>query len=271
MAKTSPDRQSRPAPTTPCCAPSRRTARGSSSPRRPARASWKTAGRAPSVRSVAAAAGVSEATVYAVYGNKAGLARSLVDSVDAAGGHPAPHRRHQKGRWRSGRPARCLHRLRPAAVRARRSGSAGACRGTAPGARSRRRVRRGARSRGQRPTPAVRALARRRVAGRRDPQAGPRRVRRPRLHRDLRRRHPRARVEPRPVWSAGGTRPSYSSCWPDRGPPQPPNGRRIGAPVEERELGPPRSLIACERSGRLSTMRCSAAQFSPRSSPGTPE
>jgi AcrR family transcriptional regulator len=35
-----------------------------------------------SVRSVAAAAGVSEATVYAVYGNKAGLARSLVDSVD---------------------------------------------------------------------------------------------------------------------------------------------------------------------------------------------
>lgn len=33
-----------------------------------------------SVRSVAADAGVSEATVYAVYGTKAGLARSLVDS-----------------------------------------------------------------------------------------------------------------------------------------------------------------------------------------------
>ena len=36
-----------------------------------------------SVRSVAAAAGVSEATVYAVYGNKAGLVRSLVDALDA--------------------------------------------------------------------------------------------------------------------------------------------------------------------------------------------
>src|SRR4051795_10884643 len=33
-----------------------------------------------SVRSVAAAAGVSEATVYAVYGTKAGLATSLIDS-----------------------------------------------------------------------------------------------------------------------------------------------------------------------------------------------
>ncbi len=41
-----------------------------------------------SVRSVAAAAGVSEATVYAVYGNKAGLARSLVDSADGAAGVP---------------------------------------------------------------------------------------------------------------------------------------------------------------------------------------
>ena len=36
-----------------------------------------------SVRSVALAAGVSEATVYAVYGSKAGLARSLIDSADA--------------------------------------------------------------------------------------------------------------------------------------------------------------------------------------------
>ena len=36
-----------------------------------------------SVRSVAVAAGVSEATVYAVYGNKAGLATSLIDSADA--------------------------------------------------------------------------------------------------------------------------------------------------------------------------------------------
>jgi AcrR family transcriptional regulator len=36
-----------------------------------------------SVRSVAAEAGVSEATVYAVYGSKAGLAVSLVDSADA--------------------------------------------------------------------------------------------------------------------------------------------------------------------------------------------
>lgn len=36
-----------------------------------------------SIRSVATAAGVSEATVYAVYGTKAGLAVSLVDSADA--------------------------------------------------------------------------------------------------------------------------------------------------------------------------------------------
>ena len=36
-----------------------------------------------SVRSVAVSAGVSEATVYAVYGSKAGLASSLVDSADA--------------------------------------------------------------------------------------------------------------------------------------------------------------------------------------------
>lgn len=36
-----------------------------------------------SVRSVAEAAGVSEATVYAVYDSKAGLALSLVDSADA--------------------------------------------------------------------------------------------------------------------------------------------------------------------------------------------
>jgi AcrR family transcriptional regulator len=35
-----------------------------------------------SVRSVAAAAGVSEATVYHVYGSKAGLASSLIDSVE---------------------------------------------------------------------------------------------------------------------------------------------------------------------------------------------
>lgn len=35
------------------------------------------------VRSVAVAAGVSEATVFAVYGTKAGLAISLVDSADA--------------------------------------------------------------------------------------------------------------------------------------------------------------------------------------------
>jgi AcrR family transcriptional regulator len=36
-----------------------------------------------SVRAVATAAGVSEATVYAVYGSKAGLAVTLVDSADA--------------------------------------------------------------------------------------------------------------------------------------------------------------------------------------------
>ena len=35
------------------------------------------------VRSVAEAAGVSEATVYAIYGSKAGLATSLIDSADA--------------------------------------------------------------------------------------------------------------------------------------------------------------------------------------------
>ena len=40
------------------------------------------------MRSVATAAGVSEATVYAVYGNKAGLAISLVDSADEAAGAP---------------------------------------------------------------------------------------------------------------------------------------------------------------------------------------
>jgi AcrR family transcriptional regulator len=39
-----------------------------------------------SVRSVAAAAGVSEATVYAVYGSKAGLASSLIDEGDARAG-----------------------------------------------------------------------------------------------------------------------------------------------------------------------------------------
>jgi AcrR family transcriptional regulator len=39
-----------------------------------------------SVRSVASAAGVSEATVYAVYGSKAGLASSLIDEGDARAG-----------------------------------------------------------------------------------------------------------------------------------------------------------------------------------------
>ena len=36
-----------------------------------------------SIRKVAEAAGVSEATVYAVYGSKAGLAGSLIDTVDS--------------------------------------------------------------------------------------------------------------------------------------------------------------------------------------------
>ncbi len=36
-----------------------------------------------SIRRVAEAAGVSEATVYAIYGSKAGLAGSLVDAIDA--------------------------------------------------------------------------------------------------------------------------------------------------------------------------------------------
>lgn len=40
------------------------------------------------MRSVAAAAGVSEATVYAVYGNKAGLAIALVDGADRAADAP---------------------------------------------------------------------------------------------------------------------------------------------------------------------------------------
>lgn len=49
-----------------------------------ARARFLEAGWAgTSVRSVAAAAGVSEATVYAVHGNKAGLVRSLLDALDA--------------------------------------------------------------------------------------------------------------------------------------------------------------------------------------------
>lgn len=38
------------------------------------------------VRDVAAAAGVAEPTVYAVYGSKAGLALALIDSVDEAAG-----------------------------------------------------------------------------------------------------------------------------------------------------------------------------------------
>jgi AcrR family transcriptional regulator len=40
------------------------------------------------VRDVAAEAGVSEATVFAIHGNKAGLARSLLDSVDAGADVP---------------------------------------------------------------------------------------------------------------------------------------------------------------------------------------
>lgn len=40
------------------------------------------------VRDVAAAAGVSEATVYAVHGNKAGLAMALVDSINDAADVP---------------------------------------------------------------------------------------------------------------------------------------------------------------------------------------
>ncbi len=51
---------------------------------RAARARFLEAGwTGTTVRSVAAEAGVSEATVYAVYGNKAGLVRSLLDTVDA--------------------------------------------------------------------------------------------------------------------------------------------------------------------------------------------
>jgi TetR/AcrR family transcriptional regulator, regulator of cefoperazone and chloramphenicol sensitivity len=41
------------------------------------------------VRDVAAEAGVSEATVFSVHGNKAGLARALIDSVDVAADVPA--------------------------------------------------------------------------------------------------------------------------------------------------------------------------------------
>ena len=52
-----------------------------------ARARFLEAGWAgTSVRSVAAAAGVAEATVYSAYGSKAGLARSLVDTADADAG-----------------------------------------------------------------------------------------------------------------------------------------------------------------------------------------
>jgi TetR/AcrR family transcriptional regulator, regulator of cefoperazone and chloramphenicol sensitivity len=40
------------------------------------------------VRDVAAEAGVSEATVFAIHGNKAGLARSLLDTVDAGADVP---------------------------------------------------------------------------------------------------------------------------------------------------------------------------------------
>jgi AcrR family transcriptional regulator len=41
------------------------------------------------VRDIAKAAGVSEPTVFAVYGNKAGLAGALIDSIDAAADIPA--------------------------------------------------------------------------------------------------------------------------------------------------------------------------------------
>src|SRR5687768_9646193 len=40
------------------------------------------------VRDVAAAAGVSEASVFAIHGNKAGLAKALVDSIDLSADIP---------------------------------------------------------------------------------------------------------------------------------------------------------------------------------------
>jgi AcrR family transcriptional regulator len=55
-----------------------------------------------SVRSVAAAAGVSEATVYHIYGSKAGLASSLIDSAELSAD---VHRTVAELRERAGDPA----------------------------------------------------------------------------------------------------------------------------------------------------------------------
>ena len=60
------------------------------------------------MRSVAAAAGVSEATVYAVYGSKAGLVLSLIDGVDAGA---APNRLVTALRRHDGEPAAQLRAL----------------------------------------------------------------------------------------------------------------------------------------------------------------
>ena len=63
-----------------------------------------------SVRSVAADAGVSEATVYAVYGTKAGLAGTLIDSGEMDAGVAQAHCGSVCGRGRSGGAARSLRR-----------------------------------------------------------------------------------------------------------------------------------------------------------------
>ena len=74
-----------------------------------------------SVRSVAAEAGVSEATVYnTCYGSKAGLASSLIDaaeqSADSAAGGSRTAAAHPGTRSAQ---LRALVRIRPAALRAR--------------------------------------------------------------------------------------------------------------------------------------------------------
>ena len=63
------------------------------------------------VRDVAEEAGVSEPTVYAVYGNKAGLAMALLDSLDDAADVPRMFRELREGNGDPRSPAGGARRL----------------------------------------------------------------------------------------------------------------------------------------------------------------